>query len=68
MTRPSPWGGSEVFILKGFKSCVLEVRIPKELGVLFSEVRNLKGLSLMSGEWPFGVRSKRAVCGEQERV
>jgi hypothetical protein len=36
--------------------------------VLFSEVRNLKGLSLMSGEWPFGVRSKRAVCGEQERV
>ena len=34
----------EVFILKGFKCCVLEVRIPKGLGVCFSEVRILKEL------------------------
>jgi len=57
-----------VRILKDFKFCVLEVRILNGLQVSFAEVRNLKGLSLMSGEWPFGVRGKRAVSGEQERV
>src|SRR5579859_7841529 len=35
---------SEVLILKGFKCCVLEVRIPKGLRVGFSEVRILKEL------------------------
>ena len=35
---------SEVFILKGFKSCVLEVRILKGLRVGFAEVRILKDL------------------------
>ena len=37
---------SEVFILKGFKSCVLEVRILKGLGACFSEVRILKDLAI----------------------
>ena len=35
---------SEVFILKEFKCCVLEVRILKGLEVCFSEVRILKEL------------------------
>ena len=39
-----------MFILNGFKSCVLEVRIPKGLRVGFSEVRILKGI-VASGEW-----------------
>ena len=34
----------EVFILKGFKSCVLEVLIPGELVALFAEVQILNGL------------------------
>jgi len=40
----------EVFILKGFKSCVLEVRILRELRVSFPEVRILKGI-VASDEW-----------------
>ena len=41
---PPPPVFSEVFILKGFKSCVLEVRIPKGLRTCFSEVQILKEL------------------------
>ena len=41
---PPPPVFSEVFILKGFKSCVLEVRILKGLQVCFSEVRIPKEL------------------------
>ena len=42
---PSPLGVfSEVFILKGFKSCVLEVRNPKGLRTGFAEVRIVKDL------------------------
>jgi hypothetical protein len=33
-----------VFILKGFKSCVLEVRILRELRARFAEVRILQDL------------------------
>ena len=47
---PSPPGVfSEVFILKGFKSCVLEVRILEELWAHFPEVRIVKGL--VTGAW-----------------
>jgi hypothetical protein len=42
-----------VFILKGFKSCVLEVRILKKLRAHFSEVRILKSLE------------KKALVGER---
>jgi len=38
---------SEEFILKGFKCCVLEVRILKGLGARFSEVRILKELMIV---------------------
>jgi len=41
---------SEVFILKGFKCCVLEVRILKGLRVGFSEVRILKDLVICDPE------------------
>jgi len=37
---------SEVFILKGFKSCVLEVRILQELQARFSEVRIIRDLAI----------------------
>jgi hypothetical protein len=48
---PSPPGVfSEVFILKGFKSCVLEVRILNELQAGFAEVRILKGIDGRGGE------------------
>ena len=40
---------SEVFILKGFKSCVLEVRILKGLQACFVEVRIVKDLVI--GDW-----------------
>ena len=40
---------SEVFILNGFKSCVLEVWILKGLEASFAEVRIVKDL-VMSGE------------------
>jgi len=33
-----------VFILKSFKSCVLEVRIPEELRARFAKVRILEGI------------------------
>jgi hypothetical protein len=41
---PPPQVFSEVFILKGFKSCLLEVRILKGLRGDFAEVRILKGI------------------------
>ena len=41
---------SEVFILKGFKCCVLEVRILKGLEASFAEVRILKGLEASFAE------------------
>ena len=41
---PPPGVFSEVFILKGFKSCVLEVFIPEGLRTCFSEVRIVKDL------------------------
>jgi hypothetical protein len=41
---PPPPVFSEVFILKGFKSCVLEVRILRDLQAGFAEVRILKEL------------------------
>jgi hypothetical protein len=44
MRGPPPPVFLEVFILKGFKCCVLEVRILKGLGACFSEVRILKEL------------------------
>jgi len=48
--EPSPLGVfSEVFILKSFKFCVLEVRIPKGLRAGFAEVRIIKDL-VASGE------------------
>jgi hypothetical protein len=41
----SPWGVfSQLHILKGFKSCVLKLRIPKGLQSYFSKVRILKEL------------------------
>jgi hypothetical protein len=46
-----------VFILKGFKSFVLEVRILKGLGVCFGEVRIVKGL-VASDEWRARGREK----------
>src|SRR4029077_11239167 len=44
MTGPPTPVFSQVFILKGFKSCVLEVRIPKGLRAGFAEVRIVKDL------------------------
>jgi hypothetical protein len=56
----------EVFILKGFKSFVLEVHIPIGLGVCFPEVRILKGL----GEDLMGKQKTPIGCRryEAERV
>lgn len=48
-----------MFILKGFKCLVLEVRILKGLWACFSEVRNLKELA--AGGWRLvGARKERA--------
>jgi len=52
---------SEVFILKDFKSCVLEVRIPKGLRAGFSEVRIVKHL-VASGECRV-VRLRKEIAG-----
>jgi hypothetical protein len=44
-----------VFILKGFKSCVLEVRILRELRARFAEERILKDLvGRLVGKWAAG--------------
>ena len=56
----------KVRILKGFKSCVLEVRILQELWARFAEVRILKGI-VAGSEWR-GVRSRKEKipsCSEQ---
>jgi hypothetical protein len=48
----------KLHILKGFKSCVLKLRIPKGLGALFSEMQILKKLTVDSSKFK-GKRSKR---------
>jgi hypothetical protein len=53
--RGSPPVFLEMQILKDFKSCVLELRIPKGLRVVFAEVQILKELrallSVAHEEW-----------------
>jgi hypothetical protein len=54
-----------VFILKGFKSCVLEVRILKELVAGFAEVRILKDLVICDWRLVTGGRKRaEAVTGD----
>ena len=52
---------SEVFILKGFKCCVLEVFILNGLRAGFMEVRIIKEL-VASGEWRV-VRLRKEIAG-----
>ena len=56
-----------MFIPKGFKSCVLEVRIPKGLRVGFSEVRIVKDL-VASGGWLVARRSERKLAAPARSV
>ena len=62
MGRPPSRLFLEVFILKGFKSCVLEVHILKELQAHFSEVRILKEI----GEGRLTVDSLKSKGKERE--
>jgi hypothetical protein len=65
MRLPPPGVFSEVHILKGFKSCVLEMRIPKGLRVCFEEVRILRDLAQLQGA---GEEKRKTVETARRRV